>query len=134
MSEHQLLRGIKITRITKMLFMRKPCEIHSKLKYYISLWNFFHGFSNPLKWKMSLKKLTQRDRLIWSSQILAQTQYMFFKEMFGDHSGEFNRYGIRIFGIKVLTIKHWQSKRMFAISEEMDKILLGRFPKGARLF
>lgn len=54
--------------------------------------------------------------------------------MFGDHSGEFNRYGIRIFGLKVLTIKHWQSKRMFAISEEMDKILLGRFPKGARLF
>lgn len=43
--------------------------------------------------------------------------------MFGDHSGEFNRYGIRIFGPKVLTIKHWQSKRMFAISEEMDKIL-----------
>lgn len=59
---------------------------------------------------------------------------MFFKEMFGDHSGEFNRYGIRIFKIKVLTIKHWQRKRMFAISEEMDKILLGRFPKGARLF
>lgn len=54
--------------------------------------------------------------------------------MFGDHSGEFNRCGIRIFGPKVLTIKHWQSKRMFAISEEMDKILLGRFPKGARLF
>ena len=59
---------------------------------------------------------------------------MYFKEMFGDHSGEFNRYGIRIFGLKVLTIKHWQSKRMFAISEEMDKIILGRFPKGARLF
>lgn len=49
--------------------------------------------------------------------------------MFGDHSGEFNRYGI-----KHKTIKHWQRKRMFAISEEMDKILLGRFPKGARLF
>ena len=80
------------------------------------------------------QKLTQRDRLIWSTQILAQTQYMYFKEMFGDHSGEFNRYGIRIFGLKVLTIKHWQNKRMFAISEEMDKILLGRFPKGARLF
>lgn len=54
--------------------------------------------------------------------------------MFGDHSGEFNRYGIRIFGLKEITIKHWQSKRMFAISEEMDKILLGRFPKGVRLF
>ena len=28
-SEHQLFRGIKIARITKMLFMKRPCEIRS---------------------------------------------------------------------------------------------------------
>ena len=77
------------------------------------------------------QKFTQRDKLTRSSQILAQTLH--FKEMFRDRSEEFNWYGIRIFGLKVLTIKHWQSKKMFALSEEMDKILLGSFPKGARL-
>ena len=46
------------------------------------------------------QKLTQRDRLIRSSQILAQTLYIYFKEMFGDRSGEFNGYGIRILGFK----------------------------------
>ena len=31
--------------------------------------------------------------------------------MFGDHSGEFNRYGIRIFGLKVLTITETLAKQ-----------------------
>lgn len=53
-SKHQLFKGIKIARITKLLFMRRPCEIHSKLELQFTL-KFSLRFSDPLKWKMSLQ-------------------------------------------------------------------------------